>query len=149
MANSSQLIFLEGKEIALKSLFQANNSEEVENFGYLAIGYDPEATGFVDEEGSTISDKGFQEISEDSNYTQRLELEYLDTTPDYDTSTVLVRFKAVLPSDVIIGQNINQFAVVNNSTPNSADTKIYSASTFPVFNKTNTSSITFIVSFRM
>lgn len=148
MTNSSQLIFLKGKEQALKTLFNSDN------FGYLAIGFDAEDKGFTDEANKTIAELGFKEIdgNTESTYQEkgRLKLVYKDTQWDWDNSQVLVRFTATLPADEITsGQNINQMAVVNNATANAADTVFYSATSFPVFSKTASSSITFIIGFKM
>lgn len=149
--NSNQLIFIKGKERALKTLFTPSDSKDIETFGYLAIGYDPEQLGFKNKEGAqSIKDEGFIEIESDvENSYVRIPLEFDRTYPDYDTSKAFGVFKATLPANVIVGQPINQFAVVNTSEPNDANTVIYSASTFPTFNKTSASSITFVVTFRM
>ena len=148
MANSSQLIFLKGKEIALRTLFVENSSEEVNSFGYLAMGYDPEEKGFTDEENSASN--GFIEIDGTSQTSyKRIPLKFEKSKFDYDTGKVLATFSATLESSNINGHNINQFAVVNTSQANDPQTVIYSASTFPVFNKTEGSSITFMPSFRM
>lgn len=150
MAKSNQLTFLKGKESALKTLFKAYESSDITSFGYLAIGYDVENTGFEDKVDGTNEEKGFKEINSNQDPTyERIALTFLDSSIDPDTSKARARFTATLPPESIVGHTINQFAVVNTSQANDPDTIIYSASNFPPFSKTNTSSLTFLVTFKM
>ena len=152
MVKSSQIIFMEGKEIALKKLF---NGSDGGIFGYLAVGYDSESDiGFTDPQidDSASSTGNFKELDEATLEYERIPLSLYETEPvDKDTSTgkVLVKFKATLDtSNITKSQNINQIAVVDNKTIG-ADTKIYSATTFPTFTKTNNTAITFVIGFRL
>ena len=148
---SSQVIFMDGKEIALKKLFDGKNGGV---FGYLAIGYANTDNGFIDPKRGSSNEQntsnGFNEVTESQGY-HRIPLELYATDPvdkDKDTGKVLVKFTATLDTENIQqSQPINQIAVVDNATIG-ADTKIYSASTFQTFVKTGESSITFIIGFR-
>lgn len=146
MAKKSQIIFMDGKEIALNSLFTGDNCP----FGYLAIGYTPEDNGFEEPDGQTAN--GFNELEETNGY-QRIALQPHSETAQKDSSTgkVLVKFTATLDTNNIKKtQAINQIAVVDSqSSIGSADTKFYSATTFPTFMKTQDSSITFVIGFRL
>lgn len=152
MANKkSQIIFMEGKEIALNKLF--NGAESA--FGYLAVGYVENDNGFLDpqaETGSNISNN-FQEITQTaSNNYQRVALKEVSNSTDKDASTgkVLKKYQATLSANNINeNRTINQIAIVDNKTPNNPNTKFYSAATFPDFPKTQDSSITFIIGFRL
>lgn len=142
MANTekkSQIIFMNGKEIALKKLFNHDGGA----FGYLAVGYSSQ-NGFVDE-------NDFKELTEVSTY-ERIPLYLYESDPvdkDEDTGKVLVKFMATLKSSNIQeSQNINQIAVVDSKNIG-AETKYYSATTFPTFTKTSQSSITFVIGFRL
>ena len=141
----SQIIFMSGKEQALKALFSGPNSA----FGYLAIGYASEDNGFLDPDKTDVSESGFQELTEVSSY-QRIPLTLSGSTDkDEDTGKVLVKFSATLKeTNITSSQNINQIAVVDSANIG-ADTKIYSATTFPTFTKTEESSITFVIGFRL
>lgn len=147
MAKQSQIIFMNGKEKALKTLFSEST------FGWLAVGYEPTDNGFEDPSINTeISNSGFNELEEANGYT-RAKL-YLDeespVSKDDSSGKVLVKFKATFDETNIMGnQNINQIAIVDNSTPGYADTNFYAATTFPTFQKSQDSSITFIVGFRL
>lgn len=141
MGKKSQMFFTSGKEKALKEIFTG----ESPTFGYIALGYvqDASTNGFE-------SESDFQEL-EDVNY-ERLPIS-LDTTSttevDTDTGKVLVKFTATLPNSIILDQkSINQIAVVDNKNIG-ANTTIYCATTFPTFTKTQDSSITFILGFRI
>lgn len=149
MEKKSQIIFMHGKEKALKSLFSGDNSA----FGYLAIGYAKEDNGFIDPNSPGVAGTEFKELNEVANY-QRIQLKLYNTdgapTRDVDTGKVLVKFTATLDENNITNsQTINQIAIVDSATANDADTKIYSATTFPDFTKTRDSSITFVIGFRL
>ena len=148
MAKKGQVIFMDGKEIALKKLFNGNDGA----FGYLAIGYAATDNGFEDPKASGQgTESGFQEL-EDINGYHRIQLSLYETDPvdkDPDTGKVLVKFTATLDTENITqSQNINQIAVVDNASIG-ADTKMYSATTFPTFTKTGDSAITFVIGFRL
>lgn len=148
MAKKSQVIFMSGKEKALTELFAGDNPV----FGYLAIGNTSEENGFEDPGlNNNIIDTGFQELEETNGYT-RIQLKLHTDNPvttDEDTGKVLVKFSATLDENNIQNpQEINQIAVVDSGTIG-ADTKIYSATTFPTFTKTKDSSITFVIGFRL
>lgn len=148
MANTkqNQIIFLDGKEIALKSLFSNKT------FGYLAIGYSPTNDGFQNPEND-VTQNGFVEISQtddDPTYMRIPLVPYGDAVKDTSNGKVLCKFTADLDIDNI--QNnlpINQFAIVNTATAGDVNTKIYAASTFSEFNKDNTIAITFVIGFRL
>lgn len=147
MAKKSQIILMDGKERALKSLFYGENSA----FGYLAIGYVSEDNGFEDPDGNTGAEEiGFNELEETNNYTRiPLELHSDPVDKDPDTGKVLVKFTATLnENNITESQKINQIAVVDSATIG-ADTHIYSATTFPTFTKTRESAITFVLGFRL
>lgn len=140
---TNQIIFLKGKEAALKKMFNESN------FGYLAIGYDPEDLGFEETEDSDITSKGFLELTQGIDGYERIDLEYYSSEVDPDTQKALVKFKAELKTTNITGHRINQMAIVDNKTGTSAETTYFSATTFPTFNKTENSSITFIIGMRL
>lgn len=146
MVKKSQIIFMEGKERALKDLFSRT-------FGYLAVGYveDESDNGFEDPlENDEITKTGFNELGDANNYS-RVPLElYTADSVERDTSTgkVLVKFSATLDeSNIQDPQSINQIAIVDSS--NLSEQNIYSATTFPKFTKTSNSSITFVIGFRL
>lgn len=141
MTRSNQIIFLDGKEAALKKIFS-------EHFGYLALGYDPEELGFQESTDGDIESKGFLELTEGVNNYQRIELRFLSAERDPDTQKVLVKFKADLPTGNITGQRINQMAIVDTANTD-AKTTYFSATTFPTFNKTSNSSISFVIGMRL
>ena len=141
MVKSSQIIFMDGKEEALKKLFDGKNDGV---FGYLAIGYyDENDNGF-----ESVDD--FKEL-EDTNGYHRIELS-LSSDPvqkDESTGKVLVKFTGTLDSENIQqSQAINQLAIVDTKSIG-ANTNYYSASTFKTFTKTSESSITFVIGFRI
>lgn len=140
----NQIIFMEGKEQALKSLFTGDNCP----FGFLAIGYAENNNGFQ-EETSEVSN-GFNEISEANGYERiPLILHSDDPVHDEDTGKVLVKFQATLSTEnITVSQEINQIAIVDRQDITDA-TKYYSALTFPTFTKTSESSITFVIGFRL
>lgn len=138
---SSQVIFLKGKEKALKSLFS-------ETFCYLAIGYDPENLGFENSQDSTIEQNGFLELDETLNEYNRIKMNVESTDIDEDTGKVLVKLSATLNPTNIVGSKINQMAIVDSSE-NTDEQTFFSATTFPVFNKTTNSSITFVIGMRL
>ena len=138
-----QIIFMNGKEKALKSLFVG----EACPFGYLAVGYVENDNGFEDIEGQY----GFNELEEGNGY-QRVQLKLHGENPvetDPDTGKVLVKVEATLTENIITTpQMINQIAIVDNGDL-SADTVLYSATTFESFSKSAESSITFVIGFRL
>lgn len=142
MVKSSQVVFSAGKEVALKALFGSSN------FGYLALGYEPEQdeNGFEDGADKTDVQKGFKELTEADGY-ERIDLSYFETSIDPDTQDVIVRFKGTLSAQNVQGHIINQMAVYDSKEIGTGN--MYSATTFPGFNKTELSSITFVVGFRM
>lgn len=148
MVKQSQVIFVNGKEKALKNLFGGENCP----FGYLAVGYVESENGFTDEEGNDeIAETGFVELEPTNNY-QRMELKIDSASPvekDYQTGKVLVRFTATMDTEnVSTPQQINQIAVVDRKDID-VETQIYSATTFETFNKSSESSITFVIGFRL
>ena len=143
MANSNQVIFLKGKEKALQILFDSNN------FGYLAIGYDPDDLGFEDSEDGDIISQGFLELDRTISNYSRIPLDFMSSEKDPDTGKVLVKFSAELKATNINGNKINQMAIVDSLDGTNADTTYFSATTFPTFNKTNNSSITFVIGMRL
>ena len=141
MATLSKIIFTDGKEIAMKSLFDSNLTD---SFPYLALGY-LSGGGFTDSQDTP--DNGFVEIDE-STY-KRIELHYKDTEKDDSTGKVTVTFTAELDySNIEETRPINQIAVVNSGTPHDANTKFYSATTFPTFQKHSQNAMTFVIGFR-
>lgn len=147
MANNKkdQLIFIDGKELALRSLF-------TETFGYLAIGYSETNDGFQNPTTDT-GDNGFHELSQtsdDPTYMRIPLVPYGEPVKDIDNGKVLYKFTADLDIDNI-QRNIliNQFAVVNSKTVGDVHTKIYAASTFTEFRKDDTIAITFVIGFRL
>lgn len=145
MEKTNQIIFMDGKETALKKLFGETDSP----FGYLAVGYAEADNGF--REPTTEQNNGFNEISATNLSYERIKLTAVSdgTTKDPDTGKVLVKFQATLNNDNINShQNINQIAVVDRKDI-SEDTKYYCATTFPTFTKSDESSITFVIGFRL
>lgn len=141
----NQVIFTKGKEAALKDLFS-------NTFMYLALGYDPEEKGFEESVDNDIETQGFLELNnvEESSY-ERIKLNVLSdqTTIDPETKKVLIKLQGTLPSTNIRGSRINQMAIVDNKDSTPAQTTYFSASTFPTFNKTENSSITFVIGMRL
>lgn len=142
----SQIIFMNGKEEALTNLFTGDKS----SFGWLAVGYKSEQNGFEDPVDDTTKQNGFQEIT--ATGYQRVQLQkYTAEEPVKDTSTgkVTVKFTATLDTtNIQEAQTINQIAIVDRQQI-SEETKFYSATTFADFTKTQDSSITFIIGFRI
>lgn len=146
MANKQdQIIFLNGKEIALRELFS-------KTFGYLAVGYSESNNGFQNPDTDT-GDTGFHEIStttDDPTYMRIPLVPYGQPVKDKSNGKVLYKFTADLDIDNITRSvNINQFAIVNTATAGDVNTKIYAASTFTDFQKDDTIAITFVVGFRL
>lgn len=141
----NQIIFLDGKEIALKALLS-------ETFGYLAIGYSEVNDGFQNPDTDT-GPTGFNEISvtkDDPTYERIPLVPYGETVKDTSNGKVLCKFTADLDIENIQRHiPINQFAIVNTSTPNDVNTKIYAASTFTEFKKDNSIAITFVIGLRL
>lgn len=147
MAKKGQIIFMDGKERALKALFTGDNCA----FGYLAVGYMAEDNGFEDPDGNNdASESGFNELEDTNNYKRIPLTLYSDPVEkDGDTGKVLVKFTATLDENNLTdSQAINQIAVVDSATIG-ADTHVYSATTFPTFIKTRESAITFVIGFRL
>lgn len=139
----SQIIFMDGKEKALKSIF---TNEQNFSFGYLAVGYSAENTGF--QEPSETSTNGFNELQNSDYYRVPLQV-YDSTEKDPDTGKVLVKFTATLDQNNIkVSQSINQIAIVDSATIGN-DTHYYAATTFAKFTKSEESSITFVIGFRL
>lgn len=143
MATLSKIIFTDGKELAMQRLFD-NSYTEAETFPYLALGYS-NGGGFVDSQDTP--DNGFIEIDE-STY-ERIELHYKDTEKDDSTGKVTVTFSAELDySNITETRPINQIAVVNSGVAHDGQTKFYSATTFPTFQKHAQNAMTFVIGFR-
>lgn len=140
-----QIIFLDGKEIALKKLLS-------DTFGFLAIGYSETNDGFENPETDTAN-TGFREISttnDDPTYMRIPLAPYGATVKDKSNGKVLCKFTADLDIDNIQRNiPINQFAIVNTATPNDVNTKIYAASTFTEFKKDDSIAITFVIGLRL
>lgn len=140
MVKVNQMFFTAGKEEVLKKIFTGDNCP----FGYVALGYVDSNNGFESEED-------FDEL--DVTDYSRIKLTLDNSSPvevDTNTGKVLVKFKATLTTDNIKAEKlINQLAIVDSETINNANTKIYCATTFPTFNKTSDSSITFVLGFRL
>lgn len=142
----SKIIFTEGKELAMKSLFDAN---ETYSFSWIAIGNSPTGQGFENSQtpGTSSAGNGFVEI-EDETYS-RIPLKYKSTDIDNDSGKVTVMFEAQLDyQNIITSTTINQLAVVDNGQRNNANTKFYSATTFPSFTKNSQNAMTFVIGFR-
>lgn len=148
MVKKSQIIFMDGKEEALNRLFTGDDCP----FGYLAVGYVGEENGFDDPAAYTeATPNGFVEL-EDTNGYKRIQLKPHSEASEKDPTTgkVLVKFTATLDTDNIKqNQSINQIAVVDSKDVKAAETKYYSATTFPTFVKNQDSSITFVIGFRL
>lgn len=148
MTKQDQIIFIDGKEKGLKTLFNSDN------FGYLAIGKATEEddNGFENPMNDSYSN-GFNEISivnDDSTY-QRIPLQVVeDTVKDIDTGKVTVKFTADLDIDNIVsGIRINQLAIVDSSDSTDPNTIMYAASTFPTFTKSEKIAITFLIEMKI
>lgn len=149
MAKASQIIFTDGKEEALKALFNGDGA----TFGYLAVGYESENNGFEDPSiDENATETGFNELDDSYGYT-RVPLTLYDSNSiekDPSTGKVLAKFSATLTENNITeSQDINQIAIVNRADVGHADTKIYSATTFPPFTKNRDSAITFVIAFKL
>ncbi len=158
MAKYNQLVFLDGKEKALDALFVGGvgGSSNPAVFGYLAIGYNEDITGFEDpandevEEDSPSNYGGFKEIKGAKGYTERIPLSpsSIPPTKDIETGQIIKKYEAELPANVITNQLINQFAICDNKDID-GPTQFYSAATFNQFLKTDSTSITFIIGFKI
>lgn len=140
----SQIVFLDGKEIALKALCE-------NTFHFLAIGHADEDNGFQNPDTDT-GPTGFNEITaeEDPTYERIPLIPYGKTVKDIDSGKVLCKFTADLDIDNIQRNiKINQFAIVNTKTVGDVNTKIYAASTFTSFLKDNSIAITFVIGLRL
>lgn len=129
-----QLIFLTGKEKALKILFSEAN------FGYLALGYN-EDNGFQNETETTPN--GFVEITEPTY--KRVKLTALDVVKiDEDTGTATITLVGDINVDNIIkSTSVNQLAIVDSSSSTDANTTFYCAATFPTFKKSEQTALSF------
>ena len=136
---TSKIIFSNGKKLAMKSLFDADNTI---SFSWLALGYIKDTQAFNEE-------SDFEEII-DETYS-RIPLRYVpgSESVDSDTGKVTVAFEAELDyQNIITTKSINQLAVVDNGIAHSPETNFYSASIFPEFIKNNTNAMTFHIEFR-
>ena len=154
MVKYNQLVFLDGKEKALDALFKGDTDEQSSPaiFGYLAIGYNETDNGFedpADEDADVDENGGFKEIVDATGY-KRIPLTAVaeSTVKDPKNGQIIKKYEAELPADVITNNYINQFAICDNGDVNS-DTTFYSAATFTTFLKTDSTSITFIIGFKI
>lgn len=147
MVKQDQIIFLDGKEKALKTLFSQNQG----CFGYLAIGSSETTQNGFENPENTTDETGFHEISQindDATYTRIPLVPFGNTQKDMETGKVLCKFTADLDIDNIQSDiNINQFAVVDTSDVN-APTTYYAAATFANIPKNNELAVTFVIGFR-
>lgn len=156
MAKYNQLVFLKGKEKALDALF-AGGSDETSStpaiFGYLALGYNnTDDNGFedpADESANVDENGGFQEITDADGY-QRIPLKASPDPVVKDTKSgqIIKKYEAELPASNITNSYINQFAICDTETI-TTETIFYSAATFKTFLKTDDTSITFIIGFKI
>lgn len=139
------IIFIDGKEQGLKTLF--SNA----NFGYLALGHNSETeatNGFVNvEDGGANTSNGFYEISGDSTYQRVPLVVSQDSIKNYDNGEVTVKFTAEFDVDNIVsGININQLAIVDSQTPNDPSTTFYAAAVCnDGFNKSDQLALVFVI----
>lgn len=136
-----QIIFLKGKEKALKSLFSEGN------FGYLALGYREKDNGFMNETATTSN--GFSEITEPTY--QRVKLTPLsDVVMDETNGKVTIRLVADIDSNNIISHTIiNQMAIVDNASKSHANTVFYCAATFSDFPKSEQTALGFDIEIKL
>ena len=128
------MIFLQGKEKALKTLFSEAN------FGYLALGFS-EDNGFVNETESTSN--GFVELTEPTY--SRVKLTPQKTVKlDSDTGTATITLVADVNVDnVIKSTSVNQLAIVDSISKTDANTIFYCAAVFPTFQKSEQTALSF------
>lgn len=144
---SDQIIFLDGKEEALKTLFSQNK------FGYIAIGRQSAtdtSNGFSEPDSN--NETGFHEITKlDSPSYYRIPLKKTDkVVKDPDTGKVSMTFVADLDVDNIVeGIQINQFAICDNQDSSSLNTVFYCASVFPTFTKNEKIAISFEIEMKV
>ena len=130
-----QIIFLKGKEKALKTLFSEAN------FGYLALGYNDD-NGFANETDNNTSN-GFIEITEPTYKRVKLTPQS-EVIEDEDTGKVTITLVADVDVDNIIDRTeVNQLAIVDSSSSTDANTIFYCAATFPTFPKSEQTSLSF------
>lgn len=146
IVTQDQIIFLDGKEGAIRALFSEKN------FGYLAIGSSESTTnGFYNPVNADSDDNGFNEISQiddDATYLRIPLVPWGEAEKDTDTGKVLCKFTADLDIDNIQSDiTINQFAVVDSADVN-GPTTFYSAATFPSIPKNNKLAVTFVIGMR-
>lgn len=134
LAKQDQIIFLTGKEKALRTLFSEAN------FGYLALGYN-EDNGFENETETTSNN--FVEITEPTY--KRVKLTIQDSVKlDYDTGTATITLVGDMNIDNILSTTmINQLAIVDSSSSTDANTIYYCAATFPDFKKSEQTALSF------
>ena len=137
----SKIIFTDGKKVAMKSLF---NSDNTDSFPYLALGYDADSNGFTDSQ----TENGFNEITDDTY--ERIPLTNgIDKDVDATTGKVTVEFTANLDyTNIKTTKSINQLAIVDSQTKHDGNTRYYAATMFPPFSKNEGNSITFTIGFR-
>lgn len=129
-----QIIFLTGKEKALRTLFSEAN------FGYLALGFS-EDNGFVNETSTTSN--GFQELTEPTYKRIKLTPQS-ETIKNDNNDKVSITLMADMDVDnVIKTTSINQLAIVDSSSKTDANTVFYCASTFPEFPKSEQTALSF------
>ena len=139
------IIFIEGKEKGLKTLFSQ------ENFGYLALGYNQsgDTNGFVNiEDGGTNSENGFYEISqeEDSTYNRVPLYVQEDSIKNYNNGEVTVKFIAEFDIDNIVNDTpINQLAIVDSAEAGDAPTFYAAAVCDHEFRKDEQLAIVFVI----
>lgn len=140
----SKIIFSDGKELAMKSLF---DDTEARSFSWVALGYVSQDNGFEDSQNVGATGNKFSEITEDSY--SRIPLKFKNTEKDSSTGKVTVFFEAELDyNNIRTTTSINQLAVVDNGDALNANTKFYSATVFPEFSKNNQNAMTFVIGFR-
>ena len=140
----SKIIFSEGKELAMKGMF---DTSETHSFPWIALGHVNNNNGFEDTQNPGAAGNHFEEIS-DETYS-RIPLKYKSTDIDTDSGKVTVLFEAQLDyQNISTTHSINQLAVVDNGQANSANTKFYSATVFPEFSKNSQNAMTFVIGFR-
>ena len=142
----NNIIFIDGKEKGLKTLFSQDN------FGYLAVGHSQsgDTNGFINvPEDDEVSSNGFNEVSveEDSTYMRVPLVVDEEAFRNYDNGEVTVRFTAELDVDNIIsGITIDQLAICDTQTPNDPSTTFYAAATcVDGFNKTEQLALVFVI----
>lgn len=139
------IIFINGKEKGLKTLFSQDN------FGYLAVGCNQsgDTNGFVNVlDGTEAPANGFYEISidEDSTY-RRVPLNIqTDSIKNEDNGEVTVKFIAEFDVDNIVsGATIDQLAIVDSAEVDQPTTFYAAATCDNAFSKDEQLAIVFII----